>query len=91
MECCKKCGSVNLVEVPKPPHLGLYCGDCNAWIKWIKHTATIKTKEEYRNEYLSKQPATEAQCYYIRNKIRQMPPSKTVAHKIIELLGGAEE
>ena len=32
---CKKCGSEEMTEKPKGPHLGLYCGGCGAWIKWM--------------------------------------------------------
>jgi uncharacterized protein (DUF3820 family) len=32
---CSHCFSSNTYTEPKPPHLGLYCGDCGKWIKWI--------------------------------------------------------
>lgn len=32
---CKKCNSTNLFTEPKGNNVGLYCGDCGAWIKWM--------------------------------------------------------
>lgn len=32
---CKECGSIDVFLRKHGPHLGLYCGDCGAWIKWI--------------------------------------------------------
>lgn len=32
---CKKCGSNNTYKNPKGQHIGLYCKNCNKWIKWI--------------------------------------------------------
>lgn len=33
--CCKKCGSTSLYTKESGNNIGLYCGDCGAWIKWI--------------------------------------------------------
>ena len=33
--CCKKCGSVSLYTEKKDNNIGLYCEDCEAWIKWL--------------------------------------------------------
>ena len=35
LEHCGRCQSINLQEREKPPHLGLYCNDYRAWIRWI--------------------------------------------------------
>ena len=43
---CRRCG---LIEVPKLgwkeagdfSHLGAYCAECGAWIKWVKQTEEI--------------------------------------------------
>ena len=32
---CPSCGSVDLREQEKTPHVGLYCNVCNSWVKWI--------------------------------------------------------
>lgn len=45
MERCKYCGSDNLYEQPRPPHLGLYCKDCGSFQKWIKQTQNVETGE----------------------------------------------
>lgn len=33
---CRKCGSIDVVEKHNVPFhkVGIYCGDCDAWIKW---------------------------------------------------------
>lgn len=33
--CCKKCGGMSLYTKNSGNNVGLYCGDCGAWIKWI--------------------------------------------------------
>ena len=33
---CKHCGSENFVIMKGETHIGLYCGDCLKWVKWIK-------------------------------------------------------
>lgn len=46
--CCKKCGSVSLHTEVKGNNVGLYCDDCDAWIKWLR-------KDELRSfEYANK-------------------------------------
>ena len=35
---CSKCSSKNLfieIKKGKANHIGLYCGDCGLWLKWI--------------------------------------------------------
>jgi hypothetical protein len=32
---CPKCGSVDVFTEPKGSQMGLYCGDCGRWIKWV--------------------------------------------------------
>ena len=52
---CPKCNSTNLVVIQKGPHLGLYCGDCAAYVKWIskKEADTIqKIKEAEIKDFL---------------------------------------
>jgi hypothetical protein len=87
MEECKYCGCTELERIPKPPHIGVYCKACGKWQKWEKHTDNPKTKEEYRDEYLDKQPATSEQIYYIKN-LQKNGISKYQANKIIEVLKG---
>lgn len=33
---CRECGVVDgkVFTEENPPHMGLYCGECGAWIKW---------------------------------------------------------
>ena len=38
---CLKCGSKNTFIKPNGNSIGLYCGDCGKWIKWL-------SKEEVR-------------------------------------------
>ena len=85
---CKKCGCDEFEETIKGPHLGLYCKNCGAWQSWVKHSTNPKTKDEYRNEYLDNQPATDTQVHYIRNLLVQTKLSKFAAGEIIKLLGG---
>jgi hypothetical protein len=90
MQCCKKCGSLTLYQEQKGQHLGLYCKDCGAWIKWVSQGNTCKTKEEYRNEYLEKQDATDAQYKYIC-KLIDRGMSKRKASQVIEILKEGQE
>jgi ribosomal protein L40E len=39
---CRKCGSNDLEERIKGPHIGVYCKKCGAWLGW-------KTKEKHTN------------------------------------------
>jgi len=87
MEECKYCGCTELERIPKPPHIGVYCKSCGKWQKWEKHTNNPKTREEYRDEYLDRQPATQEQIYYIKN-LQKNGISKFQANKIIEVLKG---
>ena len=84
---CKKCGCTDSEMITKGPHLGLYCSACGAWDSWIKHTINTKTKEEYKDEYMDKEPASNSQVIYIRNLLKNKI-SKFKACKIIDLLGG---
>ena len=85
---CKNCGNTEFYTETRGPHKGVYCKACGTWQKWEKYSSNPKTKEEYRNDYLDKQPATEQQRAYIRNLLRQNQLSKFQAIKIIEVLGG---
>lgn len=52
-KCCKKCGSTTLHTEPKGNNVGLYCGDCGAWIKWLgkeEVRAFEHSKEEAEND-----------------------------------------
>lgn len=52
--CCKKCGSISLHTELKGNNIGLYCDDCDAWIKWLgkdeirafEHSMREATKNE---------------------------------------------
>lgn len=86
---CKYCGCTEFYEEIKGPHLGEYCRACNGWQRWKKQIGNEgKTKDDYRNEFLDKQPATDQQRAYIRNLLKQNQLSKLQASKIIEALGG---
>lgn len=75
-------------RMPVGPHIGIYCPNCDRWQAWEKHTANPKIKEEYRDEYLDKVPATKEQVYYIKNLLRDANLSKHQASVIIQALGG---
>lgn len=52
-KCCKKCGSTTLYTELKGNNVGLYCGDCGAWIKWLNKEelrAFEHSKEEAEND-----------------------------------------
>jgi len=87
---CKACGCDESIERMKGEHLGVYCKECDKWDSW-KSQGNPKTSEEYRNEYLDKQPATDSQISYIKNLLNQKQPSKLVASKIIDMLNGEVE
>lgn len=88
---CKGCGCTEFEEKGKGPHIGIYCANCGKFDKWKKHSTNPKTKEEYRNEYLDKEPATDAQIIYIKNLLSYTRPSKYGASEIIRILGGEVE
>ena len=35
IECCNKCGSDKLFVEIQGQRIGLYCGNCGKWQKWI--------------------------------------------------------
>ena len=47
---CRDCGVVDpeVFTEEHPPHVGLYCSECGAWIKWgsAKEIRLIKFKKE---------------------------------------------
>jgi hypothetical protein len=86
---CKYCASSEIEYRPKPPHLGAYCKACGKFQQWVKHTDNPKTHEEYRDEYMDKQPATLDQIRLIQILARDLRPSaisKLRACKAIEVL-----
>lgn len=46
MYACKKCGSVNLRLENKGIAIGLYCNDCNSWIKWVSKKELTQVQNE---------------------------------------------
>lgn len=46
MYACKKCGSVNLRLENKGTAIGLYCNDCNSWIKWVSKKELTQVQNE---------------------------------------------
>lgn len=46
MYACKKCGSVNLRLENKGTATGLYCNDCNSWIKWVSKKELTQVQNE---------------------------------------------
>lgn len=46
MYACKKCGSVNLRLENKGITIGLYCNDCNSWIKWVSKKELAQVQNE---------------------------------------------
>lgn len=46
MYVCKKCGSVNLRLENKGTATGLYCNDCNSWIKWVSKKELTQVQNE---------------------------------------------
>ncbi len=66
---CKYCGCEEFYKEVKNMHLGVYCKACNEWQIWEKHTDNTKTKEEYLDEWLEKQPASQKQIVYVKAQI----------------------
>lgn len=46
MYACKKCGSLNLRLENKGTATGLYCNDCNSWIKWVSKKELTQVQNE---------------------------------------------
>lgn len=46
MYACKKCGSLNLRLENKGTAIGLYCNDCNSWIKWVSKKELTQVQNE---------------------------------------------
>lgn len=42
---CRYCGNTtNFVLKQNGPHVGLYCGVCGKWLKWIKQSKTANNE-----------------------------------------------
>lgn len=82
----------NFIREARGPHIGVFCPVCKRHQFWEKQIENIgKTKEDYKNEYLDKQPATKEQVYYIKNLLRDANLSKHQASVIIKALGGEHD
>lgn len=46
MYVCKKCGSVNLRMEYRGSQIGLYCNDCNSYIKWVSKKELTQVQNE---------------------------------------------
>lgn len=46
MYSCKNCSSTNLRLEGKGTAIGLYCNDCNSWIKWVSKKELGQVKNE---------------------------------------------
>ena len=93
MNKCPECECEEFKEEVKGTHLGLYCKACNRWIKWVKQNKSIKTKEEYKNEYLEKQEPTVKQIVFLRDIIKYSGEIKNRLHAsniISEYLNGGD-
>jgi hypothetical protein len=44
MFVCKRCGSIKYTTAGKSIHVGLYCGDCGAWVKWLSPSEKVLYK-----------------------------------------------
>lgn len=80
MDICKKCGGYEFYEVKKANNLCVYCKMCDSWITNKKHDFSGKNKEDYKNEYLEKQPPTDKQIWFLRNKIKYKGEIKNKFH-----------
>lgn len=51
MEECPKCTSKNLFVRMKGVHIGLYCGGCLKWLKWLskKEAEIFEMKNDSQN------------------------------------------
>ena len=80
MESCKHCGSINLCEKSRPPHIGIYCNRCGTLQKWIK-----QAKKNEVDGY-----ASDAQQKYaidlLKNwKVKNIPMTSRQAGAIIQV------
>jgi uncharacterized Zn finger protein (UPF0148 family) len=83
---CKSCGCTEFYTEQKGPHLGMYCSACKTWQKWVKGD-NPKPAEEYKAEYMAKEPATDKQMNFIKMCVAK-GIDKYKASRIIELLKG---
>lgn len=53
---CNKCGSFDVYLKPSGSQIGLYCGDCGKWIKWVgkEEKRLVERYIEIRNSSFSK-------------------------------------
>jgi hypothetical protein len=55
-EHCARCQSVDLREEERPPHIGLFCNHCGAWLRWVprrekgKYTSASAAKSQHSLE-----------------------------------------
>ena len=72
---CKKCKNTEFYNEEKTTadgriQLGIYCNECKTWQKWEKQNNTNKSSDEYKKEYMEKQPATKKQEWYIKKIVK---------------------
>lgn len=47
---CKNCGGKSFYTKAKGPHMGVYCSNCNKWLKWIKGGSGLKIEQTVFDE-----------------------------------------
>ena len=60
---CPKCNSKDLFTKANGNQIGLYCGDCGKWIKWLsKDESRIFDEQQKRNLDVVDKPNNKIQC-----------------------------
>ena len=60
---CPKCNSKDLFTKANGNQIGLYCGDCGKWIKWLsKDESRIFDEQQKRNIDVVDKPNNKIQC-----------------------------
>jgi hypothetical protein len=88
---CKDCGCVELykkeiLDSLGRKHVQIRCKACDKWVRNEKQPENIgKTEEDYKNEYMSKQKATDKQIICIK-KLLEKNITMLQASSIIDVL-----
>lgn len=60
---CPKCNSKDLFTKANGNQIGLYCGDCGKWIKWLsKDESRIFEEQQKRNSGIADKSDNKIQC-----------------------------
>ena len=81
---CRACGYDDYIEAKRGPHIGYYCADCGAFIRWKKQDHNVESGEEASG-------AQNVYAYALINKLLKTKPvlTKRQAGAIISALAAS--